>query len=172
VIIVVLALDRPLGHAVLGVAADRGVLLPLGVLVPLDVLSRVAPCGRPGSGVQFGQGPQDRGQVAAGERGGVDGTVGAPAQVAAEVAEAQVVGGGEPIPTAENPRMTGKAAPAAPAGTTPAWARPNETDPAMKQGRRSTVGSPPSGPATADATPPATVVSSEDVPALISYSPS
>ncbi len=74
------------------------------------------------------------------------------------------------IPTAENPRMTGKAAPTAAAGTTPAWARPNETEPAMKQGRPSTVGSPPSGPATADATLAAAVVSSEDVPALISYS--
>ena len=41
----------------------------------------------------------------------------------------------------------------------------------MKQGRPSTVGSPPSGPATADATLAAAVVSSEDVPVLISYSP-
>jgi hypothetical protein len=41
----------------------------------------------------------------------------------------------------------------------------------MKQGRPSTVGSPPNGPATADATLPAALVSSEDVLVLISRSP-
>ena len=74
------------------------------------------------------------------------------------------------IPTAENPRMTGRAAPAAAAGTTPAWASPNETEPAMKQGRPSAVGSPSSDPAAAGAALSATVVSSEDVPVLIVYS--
>ncbi len=57
--------------------------------------------------------------------------------------------------------------PAAAAGTTPAWASPNETEPAMKQGRPSAVGSPASGPAAAGADLSAAVACSEDVPVLI-----
>jgi hypothetical protein len=83
------------------------------------------------------------------------------------IAAAQIVV--RKIPTAENPRMIGNAAPAAAAGTTPAWARPNEVEPAMKQGRPSTVGSPPSVPATAGAALLAAVAASEDVLVLISY---
>src|ERR1035438_9491961 len=99
---VVLALDRPLGHPVASVAADRGVLLPLGCLVPLDVLPCVAPCGRPGSGwCQLREGTQDCVRLAvreAGQHAWVDGAVAASGggEVAAQVGEAQVVGGGEP----------------------------------------------------------------------------
>src|SRR6266581_1861819 len=97
---VVLALDGPAGHAAAGVAADRGVLLPLGCVAALDVFWRVTPCRRPGGASQPGQGAHDRGRVAAGEGGeaaGIDGAVAAlgPGEVAAEVAEAQVVGCGE-----------------------------------------------------------------------------
>ena len=43
-------------------------------------------------------------------------------------------------------RMIGRAAPTAAAGTTPTSARPSETEPAMKQGSPSAMGSPTSGP--------------------------
>jgi hypothetical protein len=78
---VVLALDRPHGHAIAGVLADRGVLRAFRGVVALDVFFGVAPCGRPGGGGgQLGQGVQARLQLAAGERGelaGVDGAVAA-----------------------------------------------------------------------------------------------
>ena len=61
----------------------------------------------------------------------------------------------------------GRAAPAAAAGTMPAWASPNETEPAMKPGRPSAVGSPSSVPAAAGAALSAAMVSCEDVPVLI-----
>lgn len=73
------------------------------------------------------------------------------------------------IPTAENPRMTGRAAPAAAAGTTPACARPNEAEPAMKHGSPRAVGSP-SGERAAGAVPAAAVVSSVVVRVLFGYS--
>jgi hypothetical protein len=47
---VVLALDRPAGHAVAGVAADRGVLGSPGFAVPLDVFFCVTPCRMPDGG--------------------------------------------------------------------------------------------------------------------------
>jgi hypothetical protein len=73
--------------------------LPLGVVMPLDVFSCVTPPRLTGQRGKLGYCPEDRGQVAAGERGEhdrFDGSVAAPAEVAAEVAEAQVVGGNRP----------------------------------------------------------------------------
>jgi SAM-dependent methyltransferase len=67
---VVPALDRPPGHAVAGVAADSGVLRPPGGVVAPDVFFGISPCARPEvGGRQLGQGVQDSGQLAAGERG-------------------------------------------------------------------------------------------------------
>src|ERR1700677_1544373 len=71
------------------------------------------------------------------------------------------------IPTAENPRMTGRAAPAATPGIRPAWASPNEVEPAMKQGRPSAVGSPSGESSAARGSLSAALASSEDVPVLI-----
>jgi hypothetical protein len=71
------------------------------------------------------------------------------------------------IPTAENPRMTGRAAPAATPGIRPAWASPNEVEPAMKQGRPSAVGSPSGESSAARGSVSAALASSEDVPVLI-----
>jgi hypothetical protein len=44
---VVLALDRPPGHAA-GVAWRIAAYFPLGIVIPLDVFSGIAPHGRPG----------------------------------------------------------------------------------------------------------------------------
>src|SRR6185437_3702267 len=57
---------------------------------------------------------------------------------------AQIVARNRPIDVAV--RMIGSAAPTAVAGTTPTRASPSETEPAMKQGSPSAIGSPTSGP--------------------------
>ena len=62
---------------------------------------------------------------------------------------AQIVARNRPIEVAV--RMIGSAAPTAAAGTTPTSARPSETEPAMKHGSPSAIGSPTSGPDAAGA---------------------
>src|SRR5580693_7882574 len=61
----------------------------------------------------------------------------------------QIVARNRPIDVAV--RMIGRAAPTAAAGTTPTSASPSDTEPAMKQGRPSAIGSPTSGPEAAAA---------------------
>ncbi len=56
----------------------------------------------------------------------------------------QIVARNSPIAVAA--RMIGRAAPTAAAGTTPTSASPSETEPTIKHGRPSAIGSPSSGP--------------------------
>jgi hypothetical protein len=101
---VMVALDRPLGQASVEVAADCRVSLLFSGVGMQDVFSGVTASGAglPESGpAQFGEGAQDRVRLAAcqdGQPRSIDGAVaaGSCGEVAAQVAEGQVVRGGEP----------------------------------------------------------------------------
>src|SRR5260370_41378593 len=79
-----------------------------------------------------------------------------PATAVWPTSAAQIVARNKPADVAA--RMIGRAAPTAPAGTTPTSARPSTTDPTMKLGSPSKAGDPASAP---DASDPAAATSHE-----------